>query len=232
MSRATMTAAAATLPRSPLYGIAGWRAGTDEFEYEIGWDEFERDVDWTESLLTAAGLRAGNLVLITGQNCEGPWISPVAHALRRIGVTYTCAEVWSFDARRTSMFLQRLPIRAVIGLCGDTVASLEPEQPSIVDLLRTVDLVWARPEALGQLTSVAPEVLPFAPLGPALAMGLPGKPGAAVNAEEWTVDSADGQLQVTNVRERAATFDRAPTGVRGQVLSAGVIEFDSGAESH
>ena len=49
MSRATMTAAAATLPRSPL--DATQLAGTDEFEYEIGWDEFERDVDWTESLL-------------------------------------------------------------------------------------------------------------------------------------------------------------------------------------
>ena len=227
-----MTAAAATLPRSPLYGIAGWHAGAEEFEYEIGWDEFERDVAWTESLLMTAGLRSGDLVLITGQNCEGPWISPVAHALRRIGVTYTCAEVWSFDARRTSMFLQRLPIRAVIGLCGDTVAALEPEQPSIVDLLRDVDFVWARPDALARLTSVAPDVLPFAPLGPALAMGLPGKLGAAFNADEWTVDSVDGQLVVTNARERASIFDRAPTGVRGQVLSDGVIALDAGAESH
>lgn len=232
MSRASMSAAAATLPRAPLYGIAGWRAGTDEFEYEIGWDEFERDVDWTESLLRTAGLRPGDLVLITGQNCEGPWISPVAHSLRRLGVTYTCAEVWSFDARRTSMFLQRLPIRAVIGLCGDTVAALEPEQPSIADLLRNVDFVWARPDALAQLTGVAPEVLPFTPLGPALAMGVPGKPGAVVNSEEWTVDSDDGQLVVTNARERASMFNRAPTGVRAQVLSDEVIAFDSGAESH
>ena len=114
-------------------------------------------------------------------------------------MTYTCAEVWSFDARRTSMFLQRLPIRAVIGLCGETVAALEPEQPPIAELFKNVDFVWARPDALARLTSVAPEVIPFAPLGPALAMGLPGKPGAAVNPDEWTVDSEDGQLVVTNV---------------------------------
>jgi hypothetical protein len=227
-----MTAAAATLPRPQLYGIAGWRVGADEFEYEIGWDEFERDVDWTESLLTAAGLRTGDLVLITGQNCEGPWISPVAHALRRLGVTYTCAEVWSFDARRTSMFLQRLPIRAVIGLGGDTVAALEPEQPPIADLLRNVDFVWARPDAVARLTSLTAEVLPFVPLGPALAMGLPGRPGAAVNADEWTVDSDDGQLVVTNARERASSFDRSPTGLRGHMLSDGVIALDPGVESH
>src|SRR5206468_12785272 len=141
MSRATMTAAAATLPRPPLYGIAGWRTGTEHIEFEIGWDEFERDVDWTESVLKATGLRSGDIALITAQNCEGPWISPVVHALRRLGVTYACAEVWSFDARRTSMFLQQLPIRAVFGLCGDTVAALESEQPPIADLLANVDFL-------------------------------------------------------------------------------------------
>jgi hypothetical protein len=230
-----MTAAAATLPRSPLYGIAGWRAGTDEFEFEIGWDEFERDVNWTESVLRSAGLRSGDVVLITGQNCEGPWISPVAHALRRLGVTYTCAEVWAFDARRTSMFLQRLSIKAVFGLCAETLTALESEQPPVAELLQKVDFVWARPDALAKLSGVASEVMPFVPLGPALALGHPGKPGAVVNADEWTVDSDDGELVISTARERAASFDRAPTGVCGQVLSAAdgriTIDLDD-VESH
>lgn len=215
-----MTAAAAALPRSPLYGIACWRVGSQEFEFEIGWDEFERDVDWAESVLRSAGLQSGDLVLVTAQNWEGPWISPLAHALRRIGVTYTCAEMWGFDGRRTSMFLQRLPIRAVFGLGGETVAALEHEQPSIAELLRNVAFVWARPDALARLSEVAPDVVPLVPLGPALALGLPGRSGAVVNADEWVVDSDNGQLVVTNAGQRAATFDRVPTGVRGHVLSA------------
>jgi len=215
-----MTTAAATLPRSPLYGIANWRAGTDEFEFDIGWDEFERDVNWTESLLRSTGLRAGDVVLITGQNCEGPWISPVAHALRRLGVTYTCAEVWAFDARRTSMFLQRLSIKAVFGLCAETLTALESEQPPIAELLQNVDFVWARPDALAKLSGVASEVMPFVVLGPAMGLGVPGQPGAVVNTDEWAVDSDEGKLVISTVRDRATMFDRAPTGVSGQVLSA------------
>src|SRR5947209_5259154 len=220
MSRATMTAAAATLPRSALYGIAGWRVGVQQFEYEIGWDEFERDVDWTESVLKSTGLRSGDLALITAQNCEGPWISPVVHALRRLGVTYACAEVWSFDARRTSMFLQQLPIRAVFGLCGDTVAALEPEQPPIAELLKGVDLLWARPDALAKVSGLARAVLPFVLLCPALGLGVPARPGSVARSDEFAVDSENGQLVISNVRARAAMFDRAPTGVRGQVISA------------
>jgi hypothetical protein len=223
-----MTAAAANLPRSPLYGIAGWHAGTEHIEYEIGWDEFERDVDWAESVLKATGLRSGDIALITAQNCEGPWISPVVRALRRLGVTYACAEVWSFDARRTSMFLQQLPIRAVFGLCGDTVAALEPEQPPLPELLANVDFLWARPDALAKVSGLARAVMPLVMLGPALGLGVPGQPGAVVNPDEWTVDTEDGQLVISNVRDRAATFDRAPTDVRGHVLSEvdGTIAID------
>jgi len=214
-----MTAAAASLPRPPLYGIAGWQTGTEHIEYEIGWDEFERDVDWAESVLKETGLRSGDIALITAQNCEGPWIGPVVRALRRLGVTYACAEVWSFDSRRTSMFLQQLPIRAVFGLCGDTVAALEPEQPPIAEVLENVDFVWARPDALAKVSGLAREVMPFVLLGPVLGLGMPGQPGAVVNAGEWAVDSEKSQLVVSNVRDRATTFDRAPTGIGGHVLS-------------
>ena len=116
-----MTAAAVALPRSPVFGIVSCPVGPDTREFEIGWDEHERDVDWAESLLRSAGLGSGDLVLITISQWEGPWTTPVVHALRRIGVTFLCAEVWSFDSRRTSMFLQRLPVKAIFGLGGETL---------------------------------------------------------------------------------------------------------------
>jgi len=223
-----MTAAAATLPRPPLFGIASCRVGSSDLEFEIGWDEFERDVAWAEWHLRSAGLRSNDLALITAQNCEGPWISPVVHALRRIGVTYLTAEVWGWDARRSSMFLQQLPVKAIIGIGGETVSGLESQQPPIGDLLKNVEIVWARPDALGRLAGVAPEVLPFVELGPALGLGRPGRPGVVVNAAEWTIDTEDGQLVVSNARERAAIFDRVPTGVRGSVRSVadGAITLD------
>jgi hypothetical protein len=228
MSRESMTAAAVALPRSPLFGIASCPVGPSTIDFEIGWDEFERDVDWAESLLRSAGLGRGDLVLITVSQWEGPWTTPVVRALRRIGVIYLTAEVWSFDARRTSMFLQRLPVKAIFGLAGETLTGLESNDPPIAELLQNVEIVWARPDALLRLTGVAPQVLPYVMLGPALALGLPGRPGVVVNAAEWTVDSEDGQLVVSNARERAATFDHIPSGLRGSVRSVGegVIAID------
>jgi hypothetical protein len=233
MSRASMTAAAVALPRAPLFGIASCPVGPTTLEFEIGWDEFERDVDWAESLLRSSGLSRGDLVLITINQWEGPWTTPVVHALRRIGVTFLPAEVWSFDARRTSMFLQRLPVKAVFGLGGETVSALESEDPPIADLLRNVEIVWARADAVDRLSGTAPKVLPFVLLGPALVLGVPGR-GVVVNADEWAVDSEDGELFVTNVRERATRFDRVPTGVRGSVRSVAdgaiVLDLEEGQE--
>lgn len=219
MSRASMAEAASTLPRAPIYGIGRIRVGEDHRDFEVGWADFERDTDWAESVLRSAGLASGDVVLVTGQNSEGPWINPVLHALRRIGAVYLPAEVWSFDANRTSMFLQRLPVKAIIGLTGETLAGLQNQDPPVAELLRNVEMVWARPDAVGRLSEVAPEVLPFVALGPALALGIPGQPGAVVNAPEWTVDTENGELLVSNARERAATFDRTPTAIRGSVLS-------------
>jgi hypothetical protein len=229
MSRASMTEAAITLPRAPIFGIASCPVGaTGLLEFEIGWDEFERDVQWAEHLMRSSGLRPGDLVLITISQWEGPWTTPVVTALRRIGVTYLTAEVWNFDARRTSMFLQRLPVKAVFGLAGETLVALENEDPPLTELLRDVEMVWARPDAVAYLSGMAPQVLPFVHLGPALALGVPGQPGALVNAAEWAVDTEDGQLAVSNTAERATRFDRSPTGVRGSVrsVSDGAIVLD------
>lgn len=212
-----MTAAATALPRSPVVGIASCPVGPNTVEFEIGWDEFERDADWAESLLRSAGLGRGDLVLITISPWEGPWTSPVVRALRRIGVTYLPAEVWGFDARRTTMFLQRLPVKAIFGLGGEMLTALESGEPPVAELLQNVEIVWARPDALQHLGGVAPQVFPYVMLGPALAMGVPGRSGVVVNAAEWAVDSEGGELLVSNAAERRATFDRLPTGIRGSV---------------
>lgn len=223
-----MTEAALALPRSPVVGIASCQVGDSIRDFEIGWDEHKRDVDWAESVLRSAGLGPGDMVLVTISQWEGPWTSAVTRAMRRIGVTVLCAEVWSFDARRTSMFLQRLPVKAIFGLGGETLTALEDEQPPITELLRNVEIVWARPDALKRLAGVAPQVLPFVMFGPALALGVPGRPGAVVNAAEWTVDSEDGELVVSNARDRAATFNRVRTGFRGSVRSVadGAVTVD------
>ena len=49
MSRVTMAAAAATLPRAPIYGIGTYAIGSSVADFEIGWDELDRDTEWAHS---------------------------------------------------------------------------------------------------------------------------------------------------------------------------------------
>jgi hypothetical protein len=221
MSRATMTEAAAQLPRSPLYGLASCKVGTTYMDFEIGWPEFDRDTQWAETQLRRAGLGRGDMVLTTLTNWESPWTSPVVHALRRIGVTYLTAEVFAWDVRRVWMFLQRFPVKAAIGIGGQTLTALIETGAPVHELLGKLDIIWARPNAFAALQEHQPRVLPFVRLGPALAMGRPGDSTALVNAVEWNVvGTADG-LVVSGVADRAATFLNIVTGFHGTATRLG-----------
>ncbi|WP_328353648.1 hypothetical protein OG976_22080 [Mycobacterium sp. NBC_00419] len=217
MSRATMTARAGQLPRAPIYGIARYEYGSEQFDFEIGWPEFERDTAWALERLTAAGLGAGDIAIVTAAACELPWFSPIVRAMKALRITYLPAEVYPFDAGRSAAFLQQFPVKAFVGLGADTVAGWTEKGLSPRDLLGGVESVWARPSAIALLSDVVAPIAPVFACGPALAMGSPGEPNAAVNEAEWRIDEEGGLLYVSNTADRAATFDRVPTGLHGHV---------------
>ena len=135
MSRATMAAAAATLPRAPIYGIGTYSTGSSVADFEIGWDELERDTEWAHSMMIAAGIKRGDLVLFSAPNHENPWITPIVRALRRIAAPYATAETYGWDARRFSMYLRRLPVKAIVGLSAETVDALTDTERTLHTLL-------------------------------------------------------------------------------------------------
>jgi hypothetical protein len=221
MSRATMAAAAAALPRAPIYGIGTYAVGSSVADFEIGWEELERDTEWAHSLLVKAGVGRGDLVLFSTPNHEGPWVAPLVRALRRIGAPYATSETYGWDSRRFAMYVRRLPVKAIIGLGADTVAALATSEGTLAELLSGVDFVWARPDAVPRLAALKVEAATYAPLGPALGLGMPGERGARVHGEEWTVSESRGRVLVTNERPRATVFSSADTGVSGQVRASG-----------
>lgn len=216
-----MIDATADLDRPPLYGLASCLVGLQHLDFEIGFPEFERDTAWAQSVLQRSGLRSGDMVLMTVTNWESPWASPIAHALRNLGITYVTAEVFGWDVRRVLMFLQRFPIKAVIGLSGQTLTALTEAGAQTAELLSRTELIWARPKAAAALAEIRRDVLPYARFGPALALGLPGVRGGAVNAKEWDVTSAEAGLVVSNIAERATTFRKIASGFRGTVTAVG-----------
>ncbi len=216
-----MTEAAAALGRAPIYGLAACRVGDAYLDFEIGWPEFERDTDWAGTILRRAGLGKGDMVLTTLTNWESPWGSTVTHALRNLGVTFLPAEVFAWDVRRVLMFLQRFPVKAVIGLGAQTLSAIGEAGAPVAEVLAGVEVIWARPKAAAMLGEHRGAVAPFARFGPALAMGLPGEAHALVNAHEWDVTATDRGLLVSSIGPRATDFREVPSGFRGTATRVG-----------
>ncbi len=221
MSRTSMAAAAARLPRSPIYGIGTYDVDGSRADFEIGWDELERDTDWAHSVLVQAGITKGDLVLFSTPNHEGPWICPIVRSLRRIGASYATSETYGWDSRRFAMYLRRLPVKAIIGIGGETVRALAASEENLSSLMTGVGVVWARPDAVSALRAQQIEAATYVPLGPALGLGLPGEHGARVNGGEWTVSDIGGRIHVSNRQPRATDFDAADTGIYGAVEARG-----------
>jgi hypothetical protein len=219
MSRATMLARAISLPKPPIFGIGRYEAGVDTIDFEIGWPEIERDSAWARSLLAEAGLKASDVVLVTAAAWESPWFAPIVRAIREIGIIYIPTEIFAFDVARFAAMLQYFPVKAVVGLGAETVNGLKQQDLVAADLLKDVQMVWARNDAVPLLDELGSRVATITMLGPALAMGMPGEPGALVNAREWRIGSRDGVLEVSSIGDRATTFEKVPTGLEGVVTA-------------
>ena len=215
-----MAAAAGALPRAPIFGIGTYAIDSSLVDFELGWDELERDTDWAHSVLLESGVRKGHLVLFSSPNHEAPWTCPIVRALRRIGAPYATSETYGWDARRFAMYIRRLPVKAIIGIGAETVAALDSDG-SLSTLLGEVGVVWARPDSVSRLQAVGIDAATYAPLGPALGLGLPGERGARVNGDEWDVFAISGRIHVSNRRPRATSFDGADTGRAGEVSTKG-----------
>ena len=202
---------------SRLAGIAQYERGdAAEVVFEIGWPEVERDIAWAARLIETAGLVAGDHVLVTARNCEGPWLSPLVQVLRAREIVYSNGEPYGWDARRSATFLSLLPIKAIIAMSGETAEALTADEQTVARLAE-LSLIWARPEAVPILRNAGLEPALLAMLGPALAAECPARNGLHLDPEQWAVQRESGGLTLTTVGDRIHRAHGAPLGVDGEV---------------
>jgi len=199
--------------RAEVFGLGRFQRGGELVDFEIGWPEFARDVAWARRMLAAWRVAAGDHVVLTTPNWEGPWASPLIHALRELGTVHSNAEPYTWDARRTSTFLRWLPVRAIIGMSEEAAVALVADASNVA-LLAKVPLLWARPEALGVLRDAGVRPAGFAKLGPALGLECPEKSGLHLDPAEWRVGPG---LTLSTVGERAYRAVEVPLGVDGHL---------------
>lgn len=206
-------AAALPGPHPTVFGIGSYRAARGQVDFEIGWAEFERDVRWAHRVLATWEIVAGDHVVLSTPNYEAPWTSPLIRALRALRTVNSNVEPYNWDARRSATFLRLLPVKAYLGISAPVAAALL-ETP---ELLASVPILLARPDAVKPLRDhgLTPAVL--AMLGPALALECPQRAGAHLDPAEWRVEAVGGSLVLTTVGARAHLARGLDLGVTGDV---------------
>lgn len=218
-------AAAATLELPALWGIGRYQVAETTVQFPIGRADLERDTVWATEVLADYGVRHGRRVHIISGGWESPWYAPFFAAVRRLDATYTCADIFSFDARRTDLFLRRLTPHVVIGLPADVVIGLADAEQ--LDNLRPVPHILARPAAAIELAAAGIASGVFACVGPAAAVTRSGSDLLSYDNREWQIDAPNGELLVTTVGGRAHRASGAPTGIRGEVAQDGLLRLTS-----
>lgn len=205
--------------RAPIFGIGRFPQGSRIVDFEIGWPEFARDVAWARRLLGTWSIAAGDHVVLTTPNYEGPWTSPLIRVVRELGAVHSNAEPYTWDARRAATFLKLLPVRALIGLSGEAATALLASAESVVSL-GAVPLVWARVDAVLPLRDAGLRPAALAMLGPALAAECPQRAGLHLDPAEWQPGVGPAGLTLTTVGDRAYRAQDLPLGFTGQLTHA------------
>ena len=195
MSRASMAAAAASpCLDAPIYGIGTYSVGSSHRRLRASaGTSSTRDTDWAHSDAGRGRHRArATWCCSAAPNHEDPWACPIVRALRRIGAPYATSETYGWDSRRFAMYLRRLPVKAIIGIGGETVEPLCDSEGTLSTLL------GGRRRRLGAAGRGLP---PATPCGIEAATYAAARPGARAR-DAWRTRRAGERRRVGRRRDR------------------------------
>jgi hypothetical protein len=204
-----------TAPVTPpaVWNIGRYRAADGVHPWPMAADEWMADCAGVGRVLARLGVERGRRVLIASILSEANTVWPLIVATMGAGAQHSCAEATATDAFRTRMFLRTLEYRAVLGVTDAMLA----EDDELVELLRAVPVVAARPGAFERLTEAGLTPHRWLDVGPVLALEDAPGAGACFDPERWTVTSVGGELVVSSPVPRLTPFDGLRTKVRGEV---------------
>lgn len=217
MTLASTTAAAAALPRSRLWGIGRYDVAGEPAYFEVGWDDWQRDTAWARAMLADHGVGPESGLIIVGGMPESPWFDPFETAAGEPGAPYSIGETYTFEAFRTGLYAQRLPISMIFGIDATVAEGLGDE---LAEVVARVPVIVARPDAVALLAAAGAQPFAVTRVGPAIAVECPHRTGAHLDGAEWTLAERGGELVISTAGPRAHRVTEAATGVRG-VLSEG-----------
>jgi hypothetical protein len=211
---------------SALWGVGQYVDRHDRrAAWEVGNDEMNRAIGAAPNALASLGVDHGARVLFMSMLSEAAHFWPLIVGCMLTGAQLSCADATNAEAVRVRMFSQLIEYHAAVGITPAILDGLDALDTSPHEVFGSIPVVAARPGAYERLAAMGMAAHRFVLIGPAVGIGTePGGP-AWVEVAEWELErDSDGFVTISNRLDRATTFDRLRTSVRGEVIDAhGVI---------
>ena len=207
----------------PLWAVGCYEDANGRVAWEISHEEIQRDMGSASRALAALDVTRGDRVLFCSMLSESGQFWPYVVGAMLVGAQLSCADANEGDAVRVAMFTRLVDYDAVLGVTGAILDGLDALQRPYADVFGGIRVLGARPDAYERLVTAALTPHHFVLCGPAVAVGRAPAAPAVVDGDEWAIDAHAGRVVVTSLRTRATRFDRAPTGVCGEIIDGGVV---------
>jgi hypothetical protein len=209
----------ATAPAN--WGIGCYDAPDGRRPWRIGNEEIGRDMGSATRRLGALGVGRGGRVLFCSMLSEAGQFWPWIVATMLSGAQLSCADATHGDAVRVAVLLRHMTFDAVIGVNEAVLDGCDERGIVYDDLFGGARFVAARPGAYERLAARGVPARRFALCGPAVAIAMEPDAPAAVDSDEWRLETRDDVVLVTNLAERATNFDRTPVAAPVRVVDDG-----------
>lgn len=201
-----------------LWMVGCLRVGALTIPHPISERDIAADADFATRLFASAGVKRGDVVLITSGSSEYGQFWPYEVSLESMGACLAIAENLPFDASRSEMFLRRLPVAAAFGIGMPVLDGMHGMGISLEKAFTATPIVFARDAAADRLRAAGIAAWRLLNLGPAFAFQKPD--GEVIyDRDEWLLEADDGWLTISSLKLRANPLVRFRSPVRGTVTS-------------
>jgi hypothetical protein len=168
-------------------------------------------------VLDSYEIPARSHILVVSLASQVAHVMPLERALVDRNFIISNADSSVFDAARVEMFARRFNVAAVFGVTSGTLDGFASQGHDAAAVFAG-RIVWATPAAYARLAPGAGYTLRrWAELGPAIGAECAVGGGLHVSSEDWSMDTAAGELLLSSRLPRLVHFVRQPTGLRGTV---------------
>ncbi len=203
-----------------------WAVGSAEtaegvVDYPLSWSDIANDEAWANAMLDLAGVAKDDLAFFSYIYSRSAQTWPWLKAGFDRGAKLATGMPTQWDAYRLEMYCRLFAVNFLFGVTPEVLDGLEGAGHKLATIFGKVNRIIAVGAAWNRLreAGLAPWRLHW--LGPIIAIDPCDGGGARFDYKQWSLETGDGRLLISNTKSRQAKFERTKLTINGRIENKG-----------